>query len=356
MNINANDLNLEFSKVLAEFVKFCLLQNRAYIKNSSRELISVDEVLKRLNTLKKEEEMSGTVGFDCYSYGRLSKECAGAIDFSDSEINEISNLVGKSVAVCGLERSKSYWDVITFAIASLDRIVNYPVVSSSLTYDDYDKAIKWGECLRLEQLPLYYKPFACIISCGYPDYKLRIASDDNKTLYEASSTLGVVVNELADASALEEANSRSIEASCDAITTAVDWWAKAFTDPTFALRYCSSPSFISSVLALAASRYTDAPSEESIEVFKDYLGEEIRSAIEKYGCYNISVSSNYELDPALSSAIQKSRVGDVNFSWQASMDISPEEVSVTLGNNKDRKKVLYDAKNVKSDAAQKVKA
>lgn len=360
MSIINEKINLMSASALSYFVKGCLLQNRAYIENNGEAVISATEALNRLEELKSCSDVYESLIENSIGYRKLCNACRGAIDFTDAEIDEIAYIVRKSVEIQGLEYGKNYWDVISFAVRTLDKVSKYAPFNLSnqkFTDLDYELASKWKGCLQLVAMPIFYKPFACVIQCGNPYSALRIANDENKTLYDLSNSLEVRTNELSLENIFDENYQRLAEAKDDAetaIEVAVNWWTCALTDVTYALRYYSSPSFMSSVLALARSRYQSMPTDKEIEVFKEYLAEEIRAGLATNGHYSISTSS--QLDPVLDFAIKRAGFVTHNFSWETTMDISPEQVSVVLGENGHRKQILFDSsKDIKRDAIQKIK-
>lgn len=360
MSIINEELNLMAANVLSYYVKMSLLQNRSYIENNEKGAISATEALDRLENVKSRAEMYGYPVEISVEYRELCKTCEGSIHFTDAEIDEIAGAVKKSVEVCGLEHNKNYWDVIAFAVRSLSRVAEYESFTSEsriLNDSDCRLARKWKDCLQLVAMPIFYKPFACVIQCGNPYSVLRIANDENRTLYDLSNSLEVRTNELSEEMLLNASFQRLPNRLGDAevaIDVAVNWWACALTDATYALRYYSSPSFMSASLALAISRYQTMPTDKEIEVFKECLAEEIRAGITVNGHY--SISTNTELDPVLDLAIQKAGIGVLNFDWETTMDISPDQVCVSLGRNGCSRQVLFDAnKAVKKETIQKKK-
>lgn len=352
------ELNFIAAKAISNYVKLCLLQNKVYMENKGTERISTKEVMSELENIKAQSDLYGYFPND--DYRKLRTKCAGSIDFTDDEIDEIASIVERAINVCGIERGKTYLDVITFAARSLERLEKYrPSIMEGavLTADDYQLARKWKNCLILEQTSLYYKPFACIISSGYPTTALKITNDENKVVFDLDNSSDIRVNELTKDIFLSDMFSSSFEKTEDkAVDAAVNWWVQALSNPLFALRYYSSPSFMSVALTIAMNMHTAPPTEEEMLKFREYLTDEISTGLRENGTHSIHISANYEMDPTLNTAMQKAHIYDTNFSWETQMDISPEQVSIALGGNSNGRVVLYDAKeDTKSNAIQKVK-
>lgn len=344
-----DNINILMAERLGEFVKGRLLQNKTHLDNNG-DGITTSEISSCLDEIRS----SGSFEYALEStsrYRELTKRCAGSVNFSYDEIEEISNFVKESVKLSGIDANNTYWDVLSFAAKRMDKIMDFCSKGSKT----YEKAMKYKEYLNLNRVPLYYKPFACAIACGYPHAKLRIDNFDGKTIFKMSRTNEVLVDEIFDDMFLDDTGicmSESKECSEEAIDVAVDWWAKAMTDPTFVLRYDPNASYLSSVLAMIASMHKTAPDEAEMETFKTCLAEEIRSALENNDSYTISV--NYRLDPILDMALQKSHLGDVDYSWNTSMNISSNEVSVALGRGE--KQVIFDGQaDTKVTGVQKIK-
>lgn len=345
-----NNINILMAEKLGEFVKGRLLQNKAHLDNSG-DGITMSEISSRLEEIRLANSFEYAVE-NTSSYRTLMKRCAGSVNFSFAEINEISDLIKESIRLDGVDANNTYWDVLSFAAKRMDKIMEHNGKDSEI----YAKAMKYKECLNLNRVPLYYKPFACVIACGYPHAMLRIDTFDCKTIYKMSRNGEVLVDEVFADMFLDDTGicmDEAKESSEEAIDVAVDWWAKAITDPTFVLRYDPNASYLSSVLAMVASLRRTAPDEAAMESFKECLAEEIRSGLENNGSYTISV--NYHLDPVLDMALQRSRLGDVDYNWDTSMNISSSEVSITLGRGE--KQVIFDGNaDTKVTGVQKIKA
>ena len=343
------NINMLIAEKLGEFVMGRLFQNKAHLDNNG-DGITTSEIVARLEEIRSIDNYEYAIE-NTSSYRELTKRCAGSVNFSSDEIVEIGKLVKESIRHGGIDTNNTYWDVLSFAAKRMDKIMEHNSKDSEI----YEKALKYKECLNLNRVPLYYKPFACAIACGYPHAKLRIDNFDGKTIFKMSRTNEVLVDEIFDDMFLDDTGicmSESKECSEEAIDVAVDWWAKAMTDPTFVLRYDPNASYLSSVLAMVASMHKTAPDESAMETFKTCLAEEIRSALENNDSYTISV--NYRLDPILDMALQKSHLGDVDYSWNTSMNISSNEVSVALGRGE--KQVIFDGQaDTKVTGVQKIK-
>lgn len=349
MSMNMEDLNLLIAKRLGEFVKGRLLQNKVHLDNSG-DFVSTDEAYTSLSLLRNKNVTDYPVEYTS-EYRVLADRCTGRINFTEEEIDEIAELVEKSVSLFGLGHNVTYWDVLSFVNKRLDRLASERVNklgANAYMDEDYSKAMKYKSCLQLEKTPLYYKPFACIIACGYPYSALRIANDNNETIYDISNNGEVRVDNLLSDMFLDEGFSNktnAIENSEEAISAAVDWWAKAITDPTFVIRYDRNASYLSSMLALISIKNKRAPEEKVVEAFKECLSEEIRSGLEKDGHFSISV--NYGLDPALNNACARANLFGDDYTWDTTMEINPSEVSVSFGRSE--KQVIYSGKSKDSE-------
>ena len=345
MSYNMEGLNLLIANKLGEFVRGRLLQNKAHLDNSG-DFVSVDEAYTTLSLLRSKNVTDYPIEYTS-EYRTLADRCTGRINFTEEEIDEIAELVEKSVSLFGLGHNVTYWDVLSFVNKRLDRLASERVNklgANAYMDEDYSKAMKYKSCLQLEKTPLYYKPFACIVACGYPYSALRIANDNNETIYDISNNGEVRVDDLLSDMFLEEGFSNrpnDSEDSQEAISVAVDWWAKAITDPTFVIRYDRNASYLSSMLALINVKNKKAPEEKVIEAFKGYLAEEIRSGLEQDGHFSISV--NYALDPALNNACTRANLFDNDYTWDTTMEISPSEVTISFGRSE--KQVIYSGKN-----------
>ena len=343
------NINILMAEKLGEFVKGRLLQNKVHLDNSG-DGITTDEISSQLDEIRSAENFEYSIE-NTSKYRELMKRCAGSVNFSYDEICEISDFVKESIKLDGIDANNTYWDVLSFAIRRMDKIMEYSRKDSEI----YAKASKYKECLTLNRVPLYYKPFACAIASGYPHVMLRIDTVDCKTIYKVSRNGEVLVDEVFSDMFLDDTGicmDDTKECSEEAIDVAVDWWAKAITDPTFVLRYDPNASYLSSVLAMVASLRKTAPDEAAMEAFKECLAEEIRSGLKNNGNYIINV--NYRLDPVLDMALQRSRLGEVDYSWDTSMNISANEVSIAMGRGK--KQVIFDGgADTKATGVQKIK-
>lgn len=344
MGFDMDELNLTVASKVADFVKGRLLQNKVHLDNSG-EGISTEEVLQQLSVLRKDSSYGYPIEYT-KQYSELAKSCAGSINFTYEEIDEIAELIEKSVLTCGVGTNVTYWDALTFASRRLEKFASSKVErfgANAKDDEDYKKAVAYKYCLQLDQMPLYYKPFACIIACGYPYSVIRIANDSNKTIYDVSNRGEVRVDNLLEDMFLDDVSvvmENDDEKGEEAISVAVDWWAQAITDPTFVLRYDPHASYLSSVLALASNMRKVAPDESSMDAFKECLSDEIRSALVHDGHYKMKV--NYSLDPALNNALAKAKLRAVDYTWDTCMEISPLEVSVSFGRGD--KQVIFDGK------------
>lgn len=343
------NINMLIAEKLGEFVMGRLFQNKAHLDNNG-DGITTSEVVARLEEIRSIDDYEYTIE-NTSSYRELMKRCAGSVNFSSDEIVEIGKLVKEAVRLDGIDTNNTYWDVLSFAAKRMDKIMEHNSKDSEI----YEKALKYKECLNLNRVPLYYKPFACVIACGYPHVMLRIDTFDSKTIYKVSRNGEVLVDEIFSDMFLDDTGICMDDGkTCneEAIDVAVDWWAKAIIDPTFVLRYDPNASYLSSVLAMVASLHKTAPDAAAMESFKECLADEIRSGLENNGSYTISV--NCRLDPVLDMALQKSHLGDVDYSWDTSMNISSNEVSIALGRGE--KQVIFDGNaDTKATGVQKIK-
>lgn len=344
------NINMLVAEKLGEFVKGRLLQNKVHLDNSG-EGISTSEVVSYLDELRSANSYEYAIE-STSSYREFVKKCSGSINFTYDEIEEIAGLIKESIRLDGIGANSTYWDILSFAIKRMDKVMEH----SHKEDTTHKKAMRYKECLQLDRMPLYYKPFACVIACGYPHAMVRIDNFDGKTIYKVSRTGEVLTDDLLEDMFLDDGGINvptAKDCNEEAVRVAVDWWAKAMTDPTFVLRFDPNASYLSSVLAMMASMRKAAPDEASMEVFKECLADEIRSGLENNGHYSISV--NYHLDPVLDAALRKSRLGDVDYTWNTNMDISSDEVSIALGRGE--KQVIYEGKkDTKVTGIQKVKA
>ena len=336
---------------IGTFIKGRLLQNKEIVEKNG-EFISCDEAYRSLEELREASNFCSGVEYT-EEYNELAEKCAGRVNFTSQEIDEIVELIQKSIQMYGVEKCTTYWDIISFPVKSLDKLIHNEN-SAYIGELDHDKLLKYRDCLKLDYMPLFYKTFACIIACNYPNCLLRITNVDNETIYSVDGDGQVVVDDLVSDVIFDNENLNIFknEDNDEAVKIAVDWWSQAITDPSFVLRFDPNASYISSILALFNSMHRVVPSEEAVRVFKESLGNEIKNALIADGHYTIS--TNYNFDPVLRDALNKANFCDVDYSWKTRMDISPDEVSVTLGSGS--KQVIFDSKDKTAfSGVQKVK-
>lgn len=124
----------------------------------------------------------------------------------------------------------------------------------------------------------------------------------------------------------------------EVISVAVNWWAEACLFASYANDFA-----LHSENGTVSATYIPLLSHAKLELFKHYLGNEIRSVL-MAGQNNISLNVNYEPDHYLSTASNKanSLEGTVSFPIKTRMTISKDEVAVWDGHSA-VKKVLYSS-------------
>ncbi|MDD5888745.1 MAG: hypothetical protein PUC82_04580 [bacterium] len=344
MNFDMRIRDVEIASKIAEFVKSRLLNNQAVIKNNEVDAVSAQEALLELKAIQD--------GISAWSYPlqytseykKLKERCSGTIDFTDQEIDEITETLNQAIRTCGLPKNMFYFDVLTFSVVELDRLVDYKISTLPGKYENdeiYQRAVKWRDCLQLGQGPMHYQPFSAMIYCGYPRCAFMIADDDG-VIYEVDNNLVVKTDNIEHILKEDITKKFSDDELDNALEVAANWWTKAFTDPMFVIRYNSNVSFISSVLALCYNMYGQQISKETSEVFKQSLKEEIKEGIEKTGHYTIKV--NCDIDQSLKNAVLKADMKAIDYSLRTVMDITPEEVILKIGSGENNTQVLYSAK------------
>ena len=184
------NINMLIAEKLGEFVMGRLFQNKAHLGNNG-DGITTSEIMARLEEIRSIDNYEYAIE-NTSSYRELMKRCAGSVNFSSDEIVEIGKLVKEAVRLNGIDTNNTYWDVLSFAAKRMDKIMEHNSKDSEI----YEKALKYKECLNLNRVPLYYKPFACAIACGYPHVMLRIDTFDSKTIYKVSRNGEVLVDRL----------------------------------------------------------------------------------------------------------------------------------------------------------------
>lgn len=337
--------NLDIASKLAQFIKARLLYNQTFMNDNGTDTISVSEVFDELDNIKDSViDYNYPIAYTM-RYQELHDRCSGSISFTEKEIDEITDVVRHAIIVCGLPQNVFYFDIMAFTTERLEKLMNYKrqLLGSNAENDfEYREAQKWVRCLQLDQTRMYYKPFSAMICCGYPKCALMITTDDDK-IYEIDDNLEVNVDkidEMLGVFSIGISQNALIEEDVEqAIDVATNWWTKALTDPLFAIRYDTSASFISSVLALSYNMFGEQVTDKEIEVFKENLKDHIRSDIQSDGYCTIKV--NFDLDPRLKLAMDKAQIYGVDYSLGTVMDIRPQEVTLTIGRNEANKQVLY---------------
>lgn len=342
MNIN----NMELADKVSQFVKMRLLDNQSFIRENDIDSISAEEALGEFERIKSLGINSDYQIEYTRNYEKLRHRCSGTISFTSEEIKEITETLKDAIETCGLSAHSFYWDVIAFSVDRLEKFINSKfgtLKTSEITNPEYNRLSRMKRCLQLTQAPSYYKPYSAIISCVHPQHIVSIVTDEDGVVYQVDSTGNALVDRVTE---VYEDHKLVIAKDTDdvdkAVNVATDWWVKALTDPTFAIRYDIQASYISLVMAICHNMFGDRLSPNTIERLRESLEKQIRIGIEKEG--NFVIKTGQEFDPTLKKAMNDAQISDLDFPLRTSMNISPERVFLVIGGNKDDKVVLYNAK------------
>lgn len=148
-------------------------------------------------------------------------------------------------------------------------------------------------------------------------------------------TLDRIINVYNKIGQLTEEEKEQIEKT---IGYAVDWWAEAVEKPTF-----NNGDMFTSLFATLLNEETKKPEEEKMELFKEYLADEIRAGLILNPNY-FTISVDYNPDIHLYNASEKAGLnnGILSFPWKTTMYINKNRVSVRAGYGADEE-VIYDA-------------
>lgn len=341
--------NLQIASALAEFVKFRLLSNEEFMRDNGTKTISTSDVILQLEEIKRygiEREIPIIYTED---YRVLHNRCSGCVSFTNEEIDNIAHFMEESITTCGLPHNAFYFDVVEFTIDELRTLLDHKkqILDNAEVVDpDYRRILNLKNCLQLDRTNLYYEPFAATICSGYPNCTLRIILD-NETIYNVDANSIVTVDRINELSSMAKdmRHEESEDSIVCATNVAVDWWTKALTDPVFALRYDCSASFINSILALKYSMIGGTNSEKAIEAFKGCLRDKVLDSIKKDG--HCIIRADIDLDENLRGAMNKAGVEDIGYSLGTVMNITPNEVTLTIGRSNSNKQVLYSSNREK---------
>lgn len=341
--------NLQIASALAEFVKFRLLSNEEFMRDNGTKTISTSDVILQLEEIERNGIGREIPIVYTEDYRILRDKCSGCVSFTNEEIDNIAHFIEESITTCGLPHNAFYFDVVEFTIDELRTLLDYKkqILDNAEVVDpDYRRILNLKNCLQLDRTNLYYEPFAATICSGYPNCTLRIILD-NETIYNVDANSIVTVDRINELSSM--AKDMRLEESEDSIVcatnVAVDWWTKALTDPVFALRYDCSASFINSILALKYSMIGGTNSEKAIEAFKGCLRDKVLDSIKKDG--HCIIRADIDLDENLRGAMNKAGVEDIGYSLGTVMNITPNEVTLTIGRGDSNKQVLYSSNREK---------
>jgi hypothetical protein len=134
------------------------------------------------------------------------------------------------------------------------------------------------------------------------------------------------------------------------IQVAVNWWAKALSNPSFDELDTSD---IGRMITLALTLINeDKPTiqDDEIERFKINLGHEIRMRLQNRE-YNFTLEVDYMPDIALTEAAEAAKLDVSHFPIKTFMRLSKDEISVQAGSYSKRE-ILYDAKESKNTIAE----
>lgn len=332
--------NITSSKKIAEklslYVKYRLLKHRDYINSTGEDKITSSEALERISDIEKNRDSIDYLVNNNNEYNNLKRDCSGRIVFTDEEIETIANGVLLSAEKFGFYNSTIYLNIVDLAANCLDKLIKEKESSEDKT--GLTELSLLRTCLQLDKSPLYYEPLACMILCNYVNCALRIDNGSGDTLYLALDNGKVLVD---DMDSLMDANTDNNTDGLEAVEVATDWWSRVLTDPTYALRYDSGPSYLSVILAVSRNMLGYVPDKETLAVFRKSLAEKIESELENKGNYTIKMNCN--VDPILQSAMIAANIPSADLSYSAMMNISRDEVVLTIGNNNSQ--ILYSSKN-----------
>lgn len=341
--------NLQMASALAEFVKFCLLNNEEFMRDNETKTISTSDVISQLEEIERNGIGREIPIIYTEDYRILRDKCSGCVSFTNEEIDNIAHFIEESVMTCGLPRNAFYFDVVDFTVDQLRVLLDYKkqtIDNAELLDSDYSRILNLRKCIQLDRTSLYYKPFAATICSGYPNCALRIVMD-NETIYNIDTNSIVTVDRIGELSSMSKdmRHEESDDSIICAANVAADWWAKALTDPVFAIRYDCSASFINSILALKYSMVSSPNSEETINAFKSCLKDKVLDGMKKDGHYTIR--AGVDLDESLRAAMNRAGVDDTGYSLGTVMNITPNEVTLTIGRGDSNKQVLYSSNREK---------